>query len=147
MAFCALRAVTPPWCLVKAGVSQAPSILLPPPGSLLMHWALADYQVEWAEPQARRLTLQGSLQDQAGGSAVTRLVGKTAPTQVLGLGSARKLASLSKCTRGLTAQGTPPSFFPAAAPKPELIPLSSPGSDPRWRYGLPPRWGCSVKWR
>lgn len=110
MAFCALRAVPPPWCLVKAGMSQAPSILLPPPGSLLAHWALADYQAEWAEPQARSLTLQGSLQDQAGGSAVTRLVGKTAPTQVLGLGSARKLASLSKCTRGLTAQGTPPSF-------------------------------------
>ena len=110
-------------------MSQVPSILHPPPGSLLAHWALADYQVEWAKPQAQSLTLQ-ALQDHAGGSAVTRLVGKTAPTQVPGVGSARKLASLSKCTRGLTAQGMPPSFFPAAAPKPELIPLSSPRSDP-----------------
>lgn len=138
MAFCALRAVPPPWCLVKVGMSQALSILHPPPGSLLTHWALADYQAEWTKPQAQSLTLQGSLQDQAGGSAVTRLVEKTAPTQVPGLGSAKKLASLSKCTHGLAAQGTPPSFFPAAAPKPELIPLSSPRSDPRWRPVLSP---------
>ena len=111
MAFCALRAVPPPWCLVKAGVSQAPSILHPPPGSLLTHQAMADYQVEWAEPQARSLTLSGSLQDQAGGSAVSRLVGKTAPTQVPGLGSARKgPASPSAHVGSLLRECLLPSF-------------------------------------
>lgn len=53
---------------------------------------------------------------------ITRLVGKAATPQVPGLSSARNLTSLSKCTRGLTAQDTPPSFLSTAVPKPEAHP-------------------------